>query len=171
MIQFRAFIPRTLGLAPWRSFLLCCAALLSVMPVGVGGEESRPPLRTVADVPTGVIRRGNTAIVFDADRQSVMDLFHLLSKTIEQTGADGVYVDEFGFGWQYPCHRKDHGHEVPGSQIEGEAQLLEELRAALPSHVVVYTEETPNDYTTQFLDGSFTYAISQSRNARPVFLR
>lgn len=85
-------------------------------------------------------------------------------RAIDQTGADGIYIDEFGFGWQYPCHRADHDHGVPSSQIAGEARLLAELRAALPARVVLYVEETPNDYTTQFLDGSFTYAISQSRN-------
>ncbi|KKK59926.1 hypothetical protein LCGC14_3029490, partial [marine sediment metagenome] len=56
-------------------------------------------------------------------------------------------------------------HDAPGSQIAGEAQFLAELRAALPSRVVLYVEETPNDYTAQFLDGSFTYGIAQSRNS------
>jgi hypothetical protein len=86
-------------------------------------------------------------------------------KAVERTGADGVYVDEFGFGWQYPCYNAAHGHATPSAQIRGEAQLLRKLRAALPSEKVLYTEETPTDSTTQFTDGSFTYAVAHGRNS------
>lgn len=92
---------------------------------------------------------------------------HLIAcclRAIEQTGADGIYIDEFGFGWQYPCYQSAHGHEAPSPQIQTEAKLLAELREALPAQVVLYTEETPNDFTTQYLDGSFTYALAQSRH-------
>jgi len=75
-------------------------------------------------------------------------------------GVDGVYLDELGFGYQYPCHRADHGHTAPGNQLRGEAELIARVRKGVGPDKVIYVEETPTDVTTQLLDGSFSYALS-----------
>jgi len=98
-----------------------------------------------------------------------------LSRTVErvckETTADGYYLDQFGFNYQYPCHNETHGHPVPSSQIQGEAEMLCRVRNALPAEKVLYTEETPTDVSSQYQDGSFTYAISRARKTfMPVAL-
>jgi len=75
-------------------------------------------------------------------------------------GVDGVYLDELGFGYQYPCGRSDHGHAAPGNQLRGEAALIASVRKSVGPDKVIYVEETPTDVTTQLLDGSFSYALS-----------
>jgi len=84
------------------------------------------------------------------------------ARVSQETGADGFYIDEFGFGAWYVCHNPGHGHPVPVSPLKGEETLTRKVRLALPPGSVVYTEETPTDVTTQLQDGSFTYAISSA---------
>lgn len=81
-------------------------------------------------------------------------------RAARETGANGFYIDEFGFAAHYICHNPAHGHPVPLSPLRGEAALTRKVREALPPEAVVYTEETPTDVTSQYQDGSFTYAIS-----------
>ncbi|MFI4859297.1 MAG: DUF6259 domain-containing protein, partial [Phycisphaerales bacterium JB063] len=40
-------------------------------------------------------------------------LTHATTRVAEQTPADGFYIDQFGFGYQYACHDPTHGHDVP----------------------------------------------------------
>lgn len=92
---------------------------------------------------------------------------HLIAsatRAAAQTDANGIYIDQFGFGWHYACYNPEHDHPVPSSQIQGEATLIRRLRETLPADVVLYTEETPCDVATQYQDGSFTYAIASARN-------
>jgi hypothetical protein len=86
------------------------------------------------------------------------------SSAIQKSGADGVYIDEYGFGWQYPCNNPAHNHPLPAGQMEGEAEMLRALRKAIPKGKVLYTEETGTDVTSQYQDGSFTYSVSVGRN-------
>lgn len=86
------------------------------------------------------------------------------ARAVKETGADGIYLDELGFGWQYPCFNPNHGHATPSNQNRAEAALLRRVRAALPAETALYTEETGTDVNTQYLDGSFTYAVASSRN-------
>ena len=81
---------------------------------------------------------------------------------VEAGGADGVYLDQFGY--QYPCHRADHGHAAPGNQLQGEAGLIARVRKAVGPSKAIYVEETPTDVTTQLLDGSFSYALSSDKS-------
>ena len=78
-------------------------------------------------------------------------------------GVDGVYLDEIGFGYQYPCHRTDHGHPAPGNQLRAEAGLIARVRKSVGPDRIIYCEETPTDTTTQLLDGSFSYALSSDK--------
>jgi Concanavalin A-like lectin/glucanases superfamily/Domain of unknown function (DUF6259)/Immunoglobulin domain len=81
---------------------------------------------------------------------------------IQQSGATGVYLDEFGFGWQYPCYNSAHPHSVPSAQLQGEGAMMKQIRQALPASSVLYSEERGTDVGSQYQDGSFTYSISQS---------
>ncbi len=83
---------------------------------------------------------------------------------VDSGGVDGVYLDQFGFGYQYPCHRSDHGHSSPGNQLQAEAGLIAKVRKAVGPNKAIYVEETPTDVTTQLLDGSFSYALSSDKS-------
>ncbi len=94
-------------------------------------------------------------------------------RSARRTGASGLYVDQFGYGTQYPCHRDDHGHAVPSLQVAEEWGLLAEVRAALPPDQVLYTEAAPADVVTQSQDGAFVEAVAGFRHegaALPVHL-
>ena len=87
---------------------------------------------------------------------------------ISNCAANGVYIDEFGFGWQYPCYDSDHGHVVPSDQVQAEGAMMRQIRLALPASTVLYSEERNVDVNSQYQDGSFTYSISQtSANDNP----
>jgi len=77
-----------------------------------------------------------------------------------ETGVNGFYIDEFGFGAHYVCYNPAHGHEIPAYPLRGELALTRKVRESLPPETALYTEETPTDFNSQFQDGSFTYAIS-----------
>ena len=81
-------------------------------------------------------------------------------RAVASSGAEGVYLDELGFGYQYPCDRSDHGHSARGNQLRGECELIARVRQSVGPDKVIYVEETPTDVTTQLLDGSFSYSLS-----------
>lgn len=91
-------------------------------------------------------------------------LTQAVSRVAAQTPADGYYIDQIGFGYQYTCFDPDHGHEVPGNQPRDEARLMREVRASLPPERVLYTEQTPVDVATQYQDGSFSYTLLHARH-------
>jgi hypothetical protein len=83
-----------------------------------------------------------------------------------KTGAMGYYCDEMGFaGPDHFCYASDHGHPVPQSPTGPQTELIRKVRAAIGPQAVLYTEETPCDVTTQYQDGSFTYAITSVSDA------
>jgi len=81
---------------------------------------------------------------------------------MQQSAANGVYLDEFGFGWQYFCYNPAHSHPAPSQQLQAEAAMVQQIRQALPPETALYTEERGTDVTSQYQDGSFTYAISNA---------
>lgn len=87
-------------------------------------------------------------------------------RAAEQTPADGFYIDQFGFGYQYPCHHPDHGHELPSNQPLEETRLIRQVRAALAAEKIIYTEQTPVDVAMQYQDGSFSYSLLHARHKR-----
>ncbi len=98
-------------------------------------------------------------------------LQHVCLEAVRRSGADGIYIDEFGFGYQYACYANTHNHPVPSPQIQGEADFMRRLRRALPAGTVLYSEETGTDVASQYQDGAFSYSISQCRNeANPARL-
>jgi hypothetical protein len=74
----------------------------------------------------------------------------------------GIYLDEFGFGWQYPCYNSSHPHTIPSQQVQAEGAMMRQLRLALPASNVLYSEERNTDVNSQYQDGSFTYCVSQT---------
>lgn len=79
----------------------------------------------------------------------------------KETGAKGYYIDEFGFAMEARnCWNKSHNHPIPCAPVRGEFLTVKAVREALGDDVVIYTEESPVDVTSQYQDGSFTYAIS-----------
>ena len=91
---------------------------------------------------------------------------------VKELDVDGMYLDEFGFaGANVDCWSKEHGHEVPGYAVVGErdcTKLVRERIEAAKKGVVLYTEESPVDVTTQFQDGSFTYAMAEARRTQTL---
>jgi hypothetical protein len=83
-----------------------------------------------------------------------------------ETGANGYYIDEYGFTspgrW---CYNPHHGHPVPVSPVQGELEMTRAIRAKLGPEAAIYTEESPPDITSQYQDGSFTYNISSVSDA------
>ena len=88
----------------------------------------------------------------------------------DELGTVGAYIDEFGFGWQYGCYNPDHHHDIRVTsfsnalEVPAEASLMINLKKKLGNEKVTYTEEMPTDVSTQYQDGSFTYAVASARN-------
>ncbi|RME21183.1 MAG: LamG domain-containing protein, partial [Deltaproteobacteria bacterium] len=85
-------------------------------------------------------------------------------RTELRVGASGLYVDQFGYGYQYPCYRGDHDHSVPSGQLEAERAFVEGLRRSMSPDQVLYTEAGPGDVASQWQDGSFTEAVRSFRD-------
>ncbi|HON08055.1 MAG TPA: DUF6259 domain-containing protein, partial [Verrucomicrobiota bacterium] len=76
----------------------------------------------------------------------------------EEIRPDGLYVDEFGRNLENRiCYATNHNHGIPAGMAPGEGILLKEIRQAIPSNIVLYTEFVPSDVTSQYTDGSFSY--------------
>lgn len=82
----------------------------------------------------------------------------------QQTAANGYYIDQFGFSYQYPCYDPTHGHAVPSNQVRLESEMIQQIRKHLPAEQILYTEQTPVDVAMQFQDGSFSYTLLHSRH-------
>jgi len=93
-------------------------------------------------------------------------------RVAQQTGAMGLYIDEYGFGSPgHMCYNAAHEHPNPMPPIQGERELTRRVRAVLPEDRVLYTEEVPDPVTCQYQDGAFCYsAISSSDELAPSHL-
>lgn len=79
----------------------------------------------------------------------------------EETGAKGAYIDQFGFLTQYRCFNPAHAkhHSMGSHMLAGEAEMLRKIRKSVGTNMVLYTEEVPTDYITQFTDGAYTASV------------
>lgn len=97
-------------------------------------------------------------------------LSNTVSRSSSTLGVSGIYIDQYGFGWQYPCYNPNHNHDLQKTGVAGECQvpaeagMMKAIRSKLSDNVVTYTEECPTDVSTQFQDGSFSYGVFFSRN-------
>lgn len=99
-------------------------------------------------------------------------LKNAVSQAHSLLNSDGIYIDQYGWGNQYVCHSMEHGHPCPSNQITDENLMMIQIRSALPQTVVLLSEYCPTDVSTQYQDGSFTYAkgiINLTRFALPDF--
>ena len=89
---------------------------------------------------------------------------------VGELGVDGMYIDQFGFaGRGKDCHATGHGHAVPSYAVATERDCTRIIRRRIDAarkDVAVYTEESPVDVTSQYQDGSFTYAMNESHRTR-----
>jgi len=82
---------------------------------------------------------------------------------------NGVYLDQYGFGWHYACFNSTHKHDVyidsikNNQQVISEAMMSKSIKDKLPKDQVLYIEENPTDVSTQYYDGSFSYAVQKGR--------
>ncbi len=91
---------------------------------------------------------------------------------VRELNADGMYIDQFGFAnTGKDCYSPAHGHPVPSYAVLTErdaTEIISRSIAAAKPGVAVYTEETPVDVTSQYQDGSFSYAMSSSLRTRTM---
>ena len=96
----------------------------------------------------------------------------LAAETTSLLNVDGIYYDQYGFGYltnNYGCYNPLHEHPIIEGSVSsnymgiGETQMLEKTRNKVGNEKVIYVEEMPTDVSTQYLDGSFTYAINKSK--------
>lgn len=85
---------------------------------------------------------------------------------------DGFYVDQFGFADEYKnCYAADHGHPVPSNPVRTELACLGRIEKAIHEAkpgIAIYTEESPVDVTSQYQDGSFTYAMNSAQRGQSL---
>lgn len=99
-------------------------------------------------------------------------LSNLVNNSSTYLNSNGVYVDQYGFGFQYGCYNKSHNHPTltdgvvsSNLQVTQEADMLKYIRSNLANDKVNYIEEMPTDVTTQSIDGSFSYSIWKCRDS------
>ena len=88
-----------------------------------------------------------------------------VASVAKQTGAQAVYLDEFGCSnWQ--CYAAGHGHPAGANMIGGQIGMAKRVRKTLDEaglrQTIVYTECPQVDIAAPYVDGSFTYALPSS---------
>ena len=95
-------------------------------------------------------------------------LSNRMASVAKQTGAQAVYLDEFGCR-NRQCFADNHGHPVGANAIDGEIAMAKQVRKTLDDKglksIIVYTECPPVDVGAGYVDGSFTYALPSSTPA------
>jgi len=86
---------------------------------------------------------------------------------VGELDVDGMYLDQFGFaGSGKDCWSGEHGHAVPSYAVASERDTTLAVRRRIEGvkpNVALYTEESPVDVTSQYQDGSFTYAMNAAQ--------
>jgi hypothetical protein len=92
------------------------------------------------------------------------ELAGMVAKVTQETGADAVYVDQFGLlGPGRACWSPNHGHPVPSHPIREERAMLQAIREALDertANVAIYIEYTPPDSMMDLVDAAFDYGMA-----------
>jgi hypothetical protein len=86
-----------------------------------------------------------------------------IAKVAHETGADAVYVDQFGLlGSGKACWSPNHGHPVPSNPLLEEQAMLRTIREALDREApgtAIYIEYTPVDGLMDLVDAAFDYGL------------
>src|SRR6185437_5453669 len=126
-------------------------------------RPNKPPARRSPLPCSPCVRRDTSANPRRADWQTYLS--GRMASTARETGAQAVYLDEFGCR-DRRCYAPNHGHPVGANMIAGEIGMERKVREALDAarmtSTIVYTECPPVDIAAPFVDGSFTYALPSS---------
>ncbi len=92
------------------------------------------------------------------------ELSQVVADVAAETGADAVYLDEFGFaGADKACWSPDHGHAVPSNPLVEEQGMLTAVRRALDARspkTAIYVECVPVDAQMGLVDAAFDYGMT-----------
>ncbi len=84
------------------------------------------------------------------------------------TGVDAVYMDQYGYGNRNnTCFAPNHNHPLGEHPILGEHGMLRQVRQTLNKSerpVALYTEQVPNDISSQYVDAAFDYSFWGGRH-------
>jgi hypothetical protein len=90
-------------------------------------------------------------------------LSNMVAEVAQQTQADAVYIDQFGFSnASLACWAPHHGHPVPSHPPFEERKMLELVRTKLdnlPFDVALYCEQMPCDALVRYIDGAFNHGM------------
>jgi hypothetical protein len=87
-------------------------------------------------------------------------------KALSALNADGLYLDQTGYGIQYICNDNSHKHTVPSNQLAGEYGLFGELQAL---NAPLLAEYFPADFILPFVAATLTDNDSLLTASRFVF--
>ncbi|HOL96453.1 MAG TPA: DUF6259 domain-containing protein [bacterium] len=91
-----------------------------------------------------------------------------VARVAQQTGADAMYLDQFGIADPgKACYSTEHGHEIGAHPVLAEHAMIQRVRHALDEAgrpVALYTEQVPNDITSQYTDAAFDYSLWGTRD-------
>lgn len=90
------------------------------------------------------------------------------ARVAQKTGADAMYLDQYGIAdTGKACFSTEHGHEIGAPPVLAEHAMIQRVRRALDETgrpVALYTEQVPNDITSQYTDAAFDYSLWGSRD-------
>ncbi len=93
------------------------------------------------------------------------EMAEMISQVAAETGADAVYVDQFGLTASKECWSPDHGHAVPSNPHHEEMAMLQAIREALQARAprtAMYVEYVPGDAWADRVDAAFDVSISEN---------
>ncbi|MFH0793676.1 MAG: DUF6259 domain-containing protein [bacterium] len=97
-------------------------------------------------------------------------LSDMIVEVAQQTGADAVYTDEYGFSSAaLACWSPNHGHPVPSNPPLEEQKMLQLIREKLDARslqVAIYCEQMPCDGLLGNIDGAFNYGMSSAQESQ-----
>nr|HQH72132.1 DUF6259 domain-containing protein [bacterium] len=86
-----------------------------------------------------------------------------VARVAQTTGADAMYLDQYGIAdTGKACFSAGHGHEIGAHPVLAEQGMIQRVRRALDEAgrpVALYTEQMPNDITSQYTDAAFDYSL------------
>ena len=87
-----------------------------------------------------------------------------VARRIAQYGADGIFVDSYGYQKDWECVSRAHGHPLGSKEVfnNGAARLMQRMRAALQAvnpEAIILTEGPTVERLFEFTDGSLDSGI------------
>lgn len=86
----------------------------------------------------------------------------IVRRLFEETGVDGVYIDQVGAAAPKLCFDRSHGHPLGGGHwwVEGYGEMLEAIRRRMPEGRILTTECNAETFADRF-DGFLTWHWQQ----------